>query len=163
MKTFKKSSVAHENPDYLIRNPFMLLQKDSKFYFSSSQRSLYPIKERNRPFVTIRKDLHLGNSRDFPFKKYIENPLTPELWLKGFKETRNYSTNPHISLKNIQKEAGNNETKFLKKLSVGAIHHNPGKYFYQFLNSCKDFESTESLIKRHLKRKTINSLFSMIT
>ena len=162
MKTFKKSAVANENPDYLIRNPFMLLQKDAKFYFKGSEKSLYPITERRKPFVTIRKDLHLGNSRDFPFKKYIENPLTPELWLKGFHDSRNYTSNAHLSLKNIQREAGNNDSIFLKKLSKDAINCNPGRYFYKFINSCKDFESTEAFIKRKQKMIETNSKLSIV-
>ena len=84
MRTYKSCAASHDNPDYLIRNKFTLLQKDGNKFFSSGNRYQYKLPV-DKPIRTIYKEVKLGLSRDSPYITRLSyvHPSTTSL-LKGF-------------------------------------------------------------------------------
>ena len=117
MRTFKKCAVSHDNPDYLIRNKFIILHKNAKVYFPSEQRAAYPI-TMPRPLKTINVEQKFGMSRDTPCATQYSpiNMRTPALFepssiRANHAPRRLMLTSSHASIKEcLRKAKGDTET-----------------------------------------------------
>ena len=81
MRTFKRCAVSHDNPDYLLRNKFVLLHKNGNTYFNAADRAAFPI-PKPKPLKVVNVDARFGMSKDSPhLARYSTvNPNTPSLF-----------------------------------------------------------------------------------
>ena len=70
MRTFKKSAMCNENPEYMIRNPYLLLQRANRDFFISSERSNFNI-PMSHTLIKVIPEIHGCESQDFPFETKI--------------------------------------------------------------------------------------------
>ena len=81
MRTFRSCAVSYDNPDYIIRNKYVLLHKDGREYFQSKERFEHPV-VLPKPLKRTITEVKFGMSRDYPHTtKYTKiNYNTPSLY-----------------------------------------------------------------------------------
>jgi len=65
-RTYKSCATSSDNPEYIIRNDFILLHKDAKHFFFSKDRHNYLLPHR-KAMKTINVERKLGLSKESPF------------------------------------------------------------------------------------------------
>ena len=75
MRTYKSCASSYDNPDYLIRNKYLLLQKEGRCMFPLAERRNHNLPE-HRSLARINKEPKFGISKDSPWenKHTIINP-----------------------------------------------------------------------------------------
>ena len=83
MQTDKKNALAYDSPTYIIRSKILLLQKEGKEFFKSSQIIHYPLPI-YKPNKLVHVDYKFGLSNDSPFNTRYSSvhPLTPTIFRK---------------------------------------------------------------------------------
>ncbi len=113
MRTFKRCAVSNDNPDYLLRNPYMLVKQDGHTYFRSAERAAYKIAS-PRPMTRINVEMKFGVSRDSPhIGRYTPvNRKTPELFVRGFSTSRPFVFSSHLTIRECMRKSRGNTERF---------------------------------------------------
>ena len=158
MKTFKKSAVSHDNPEYLIRNKNILLHKNGNTYFSSIDRNKYVLPTL-KSAKTIDKECKFGLSKDSPFHSrhtcvhttstsIFDDPYR----LKDNKYSRfGARIQPNLHIRECLKKSGNDTPRLIKLLrSELPAAHSVKNTFTLFMDKSMPHEQKvfESLLNR---------------
>ena len=118
MRTFKRCAVSRDNPEYLIRNQYMLLHQDGNKYFSASDRQNHAIPQ-IKPLTLINTEAKFGLSKDSPYHSRYTcvNRGTSSLFESGspvraFSTRRLEPMSPHILLKECMRKSKGQTTAF---------------------------------------------------
>ena len=170
MKTFKKSAVSNDNPEYLLRNKFMLLHQNATSYFPSSERSSHKIALPKLGRV-VNIDAKFGMSEDSPhIAKYsvvnhktnsIIDTLSPRINKSPIKVV---VVSPHTCLRDCFQESKGNTNTFNKILRTKTREHlkRPRKKIFSLM--MRRSASQEDKIKQSFlsPNNAQNLRFSMI-
>jgi hypothetical protein len=114
MRTFRKSAVSRDNPEYLIRNKYMLLHQDGNKYFNAADRQAHIIPT-IKPLTCINLEARFGLSKDSPYhtkytwvNKGTSSVFNLESPLRAQSSRRLEPVSPHMFLREcLRKSKGN--------------------------------------------------------
>ena len=168
MRTFKKSAMCNENPEYMIRNPYLLLQRANRDFFISSERSNFNI-PMPHTLIKVIPEIHGCESQDFPFETKISNHYKIKLGVNRFrikeKAHRPLSVyyrnigNPYFYIRKCIRETRNDSESPASILKIGIKKDIP-KIFRNFLDH--NIIARENKMKFSFLKNNISNLRSCL-
>ena len=116
MNWFRKNALSYENPEFIIRNPYLILKNKDFQFFKSQFRNFFPIKS-IKPLFKANPELHYGESKDFPLFHRLDNSKTVRIFKINEKSAfRPGIVNPHLIVRKIEHKSSNSSDYFTKEL-----------------------------------------------